>query len=53
VVATAVVREREGACRRDRLTFVADLAKESKALLGELLRLLEISLLDGGHTEHV
>ena len=48
-----MVREREGARRRDRLTLVAGLAEEGEALLGELLRLLEVSFLDGGHTEHV
>ena len=52
-VALAVVREREGARRRDRVVLVAGPAEESQALLGELLRLFEVCFLDRDDAEHV
>ena len=52
-VAAAVVCERESARRRDRVALVTGLVEEGEALLGELLGSLQVSFLDGGHTEDV
>ncbi len=52
-VAAAVVREREGASRRGRKFVVANLDEEIQALFAELLRPLEVSLLDAGYAERV